>query len=86
MFKIWAKIITGEKIVRDYMYVCFDKYLEKDFHTHLMEICHEMDIPTPVVLRANVRNFSHFNITKFRNTDFVESVDFDCLQLENAST
>lgn len=85
MLKIWAKIITNEKIVKDLMYIRAEKFYERDFHTHLMEICHELDIPTPVVLKCHKHNFMRFNITKFKASDFVESVDFDSLQLENAS-
>ncbi len=85
MLKIWAKTIVREKITRDLMYIRAEKFFERDFHTHLMEICHELDIPTPVVLKSHKQNFMRFNITKFRASDFVESVDFEYLQLENAS-
>ena len=50
-----------------------------------MEICYEMDIPTPVVLKSHRHNFSQFNTTRFRASDFVESVDFETLVLENVS-
>jgi hypothetical protein len=43
-----------------------------------------LDIPTPVVLSSHVRNYTLFNVAKFRKEDFVESVPFDTLQLENA--
>lgn len=53
------------------------------FLSYLMDICHEMDIPTPVLLKTHIFNFAKFNHVKFLPRDFVESVDFDCLLLEN---
>ncbi len=85
MFKIWAKTQTGDKIISDYMYINGDKYDEREFAAYLMEICHEMDIPTPVILKHHIRGFHSFNITTFKAEDFVESVDFDKFVLENAT-
>lgn len=84
MFKIWAKTITNHKIVDSYVYHSADKFDSEEFLYYLTDICHEMDIPTPVVLSSHVRNYTQFNITKFKKEDFVESVPFDSLQLENA--
>ena len=85
MFKIWAKTQTGDKIISDYMYINGDKYDEREFAAYLMEICHEMDIPTPVILKHHIRGFHSVNITTFKAEDFVESVDFDKFVLENAT-
>lgn len=85
MFKIWAKTITNNKIEKDYLYHSADKFSSEDFLYYLTDICHEMDIPTPVILSSHVRNYNLFNTTKFRKEDFVEHVNFDMLQLENAS-
>lgn len=84
MFKIWAKAIADHKIVKDYLYHSADKFDADEFLYYLTDICHEMDIPTPVVLKSHVKNYMLFNIAKFRKEDFVESVPFDSLQLENA--
>lgn len=85
MFKIWAKTIKNHKITGSYLYHSADKFDTNDFLQYMTEICHEMDIPTPVILSAHIRNYSVFNIAKFRKADFVESVPFDMLQIENAS-
>ncbi|MCI8458462.1 MAG: hypothetical protein HFE46_02205 [Clostridia bacterium] len=84
MFKIWAKTIQNHKIVGSYVYHSADKFDGADFLYYLTDICHELDIPTPVVLSSHVRNYTLFNVAKFRKEDFVESVPFDTLQLENA--
>jgi len=85
MFKIWAKTIKNHKILQSYLYHSADKFNPDDFLYYLTDICHDMDIPTPVILSSHVKNYTQFNIAKFRSTDFVEHVGFDLLQLENAS-
>lgn len=84
MFKIWAKTLIGDKITGDYMYINGDKYDREQFNNYLIEICHEMDQPTPVVLKSHLNSFHSFNIVTFKASDFVEYVDFDKLVLENA--
>lgn len=85
MFKIWAKTLVGDKITGDYMYISGDKYDPTQFGNYLIEICHEMDEPTPVVLKSHIRSFHSFNIVTFKPADFVESVSFDKMVLENAT-
>jgi len=84
MFRIWAKTIKGEKIKKSEIFAYDGKFLDKDFNRYLIDICEQMDIPTPIVLSCHVRNFSAFNITKFKQPDFVEKIDFDALVIENA--
>ena len=82
MFKIWAKTYVGDKITGDYMYINGDKYDETEFTAYIIEICHEIDEPTPVVLKHHLRSFHSFNIATFKASDFVESVNFDRMTLE----
>jgi len=83
--RIWAKVMLGDKIKKDLIYTS-DKAIEADtLQGDIANLCHELDIPTPVVLKSNVSNFFEFRITRFRSTDFVESVDFDMLVLEDAT-
>lgn len=85
MFKIWARTIIGEKTSGDYMYINGEKFDGERFHEYVAELCHDMDIPTPVILRSHTNSFQAFNIAVFRPSDFVESVGFDKFVLENAS-
>ena len=84
MFKIWANTLYNHKITRSYVYHSADKFNADDFLYYLTDICHELDVPTPVILKSHVYNYCMFNTAKFRKEDFVEQVDFDTLQLENA--
>ncbi len=82
MFKIWAKTIENDKIKLSHIYKGEGKYDSSLFQKYISEICEQMDIPTPVVLKSHIRNFDNFNMTRFSSTDFVEWVHFDYLTIE----
>ena len=79
--KIWAKTVLGEKITRSLLHeqtlIC-----ESNFDQTLYEICQQLDLPSPLVTPTNLRHFFAFNHVKFKPRDFVESVDFDYMELE----
>ena len=80
--KVWAKTIVEEKITRDLLYEYDAISNEDEFVSVLQGVCEQMDIPTPVATRVNFNHFVAFNNTRFKPRDFVESVDFDVLDLE----
>lgn len=80
--KIWAKTTVEDKITRDLLYEYEAIANENEFVAVLQEICGQMDIPTPVATRVNFNHFVMFNNTRFKPRDFVESVDFDLLDVE----
>lgn len=82
MFKIWAKTIKNDKVQKSLMYKGEDKYDTELFSKYLVEICEQLDIPTPVVLKSHTRNFDTFNVTRFLPSDFVEQVNFDAFTIE----
>ena len=79
--KIWVKTILGEKITRSLLHeqplIC-----ESNFDQTLCDVCQALDLPTPLVTPTNLRHFFAFNHVKFKPRDFVESVDFDYMELE----
>lgn len=82
MVKIWAKAMKEQKIIRDVIFEVIDK---KSFEEALRDICYLLDAPVPLVLTKHIHNFKHFNQCKFLASEFVESIDFDELVLENAT-
>lgn len=80
--KVWAKTIVDEKITRDLLYEYSSISNEDEFVAVLQEVCGQMDIPTPVATHVNFNHFVMFNNTRFKTRDFVESIDFDVLDLE----
>lgn len=81
--KIWAKLITDGKIKKQFVYEKQERLTYSRFFDYLSDICHELDIPTPVLLKTHIFNFAKFNHVKFIPRDFVESLDYDQLFLEN---
>lgn len=83
MIKIWAKLETNHRLGKNIIYESLDKYNSQTFYLHVQEICHRLDIPTPVIIPSHIQNFDQFNTTTFLSRDFVESIDFDKLILDH---
>ena len=83
MFRIWGKVIKEGKIIKQVTYERVDKFAYSSFFNYLADICEELDIATPVLLKTHIFNYAKFNTVKFIPRDFAESVDFDKLVLEN---
>ena len=81
--RIWVKLMTGGKIQKQFVYEKAEQLTYSHFFDYLVEICQEMDIPTPVLTKTHIFNFAKFNHVKFPTRDFVESLGYDYLFLEN---
>ena len=80
--KIWAKTVKDEKISRDILFEYEHITNLDEFVSTMQQICEQLDIPTPVATHVNLRHFVMFNNTRFKPREFVESVDFDMLDIE----
>ena len=80
---MWGKIIKDGKIIKQVTYERLDKFTYSSFFNYLADICEELDIATPVLLKTHIFNYAKFNTVKFIPRDFAESVDFDRLVIEN---
>lgn len=80
--KIWAKILNGDKIIRD---VIYDRELvltPSNYQKMLQEISYKLDVATPVTLPTHFKHFERFNRIKYIPRDFIEEVDFSAYILE----
>lgn len=84
MIRIWARTMKDNKISRSYIYESIDNFSEDKFFMHIEKMCHEIDIPTPMVLKNHINNYVEFNNALFLPRDFIESIDFDSFIIENA--
>ncbi|MBE5734118.1 MAG: hypothetical protein E7347_03595 [Clostridiales bacterium] len=83
MIRIWAKVIKKTKIIKQFV---LEKPTEMDysmFFDYLREICENLDVPTPVLIKTHLFNYAKYNVVRFSKDDFMESIDFDKLILEN---
>jgi hypothetical protein len=53
-----------------------------DAHQALQEACHELDLPGPLWLDKNEREWAEFGMTRFLPDAFFESVPFERLEIE----
>ncbi len=83
MFAIWAKLMKDGKILKQVTYRRDDKFSYSQFFVYLTDICEELDISTPVLLKTHIFNYAKFSTVRFIPRDFAESVDFDKLVLDN---
>lgn len=83
MFRLWGKLFKNQSLLKDYVY----ESNEDDTITHhvkngLIQICSELDISHPLWLSLNIKDFTHYQKTRFRKDNFMENVDFDYLEIE----
>lgn len=83
MIKIWAKVMKNHKIQRQFVFEKDGEIDYSEFFDYLREICENLDIPTPVLIKTHLFNYAKYNNLRFAPSDFVEQVDFDRLILEN---
>lgn len=81
--RIWAKLITDGHIKKQYVYENAEKLTYSHFFDYLTDICYALDVPTPVLTKTHIFNFAKFNHVKFTQNDFVESLGYGHLMLEN---
>lgn len=83
MFRMWGKIFADNRILRD-ITICdtaAEKNRTKKVFDALDEICYTFDLGKPIWLDQNVREFQKHDKTRFYQDNFIETVDFDFLEI-----
>lgn len=83
MFRLWAKEWKENHMIKD-MVVCDeseDTRTHKVFHA-LTEICYEFDLSKPIWLDATTEEFKRHSKARFYQDNFVDSIDFDYLEIQ----
>ncbi len=83
MIRIWAKVLKNNKIKKQYVFEKSENMDYSMFFDYLREICENLDIATPVLIKTHLFNYAKYNVVRFSADDFMESIDFDKLVLEN---
>ena len=83
MIRIWAKVMKKGKIIKQYTFEKEGVIDYSEFFSYLRDMCEHLDIPTPVLIKPHLFNFAKYNNVKFLKDDFMESISFDRLVLEN---
>ena len=83
MVKIWAKVLSKGKIIKQYTLIKDENMDYSMFFDYLREICGNLDVPTPVLIKTHLFNYAKYNVLRFSSDDFLEQINFDRLVLEN---
>lgn len=86
MIKIWAKVMKKDSIVKQFVFERDEDMDYSQFFDYTREICENLDIPTPVIIKTHLFNYAKYNCVRFKKDDFVENIDFEKLVLENIAT
>lgn len=83
MFRLWARIFQNNHMLRD---TCIEDTSE-DTRTHkvfraLEEVCYEFDLGKPIWLDKTVSDFKRHSKARFYQDNFIESIDFDYLEIQ----
>ena len=82
MFRLWAKEFKDTRMLRDMMVEddSSDTRTHKVFNA-IEKICYEFDLCKPIWLDKNIAEFKRLSKTRFERDSFIESVDFDYLEI-----
>lgn len=83
MIKFWVQVIKDTKLQVNFIYTSEKKYNRKDFFEHLVEICYELNIATPILNKHHFDTFEEFRSMTFLPRDFVEETNFDKMIIED---
>lgn len=83
MLKLWGKLIKHHKILRE---AVLDTELTGDtaqtVRSALNDFAPALDIARPIWLPKNETDLTKFIVTRFYPDQFMESIDFDWLEIE----
>ena len=82
MFRLWGKVFKDNRMLNDTV-ICDDSddtRTHKIFHA-LDKICQEFDLSKPIWLDSTVAEFKKHDKTRFYQDNFMDSIDFDYLEI-----
>ena len=75
---LWVKTIRHHRTDKQATVPC----TRGDAHGALREACHELDLPEPIWLDKNERDWEEFGMTRFLPDAFFEAVPFERIEIE----
>jgi hypothetical protein len=80
---MWGKLVENNHVLQD-LTVCID---DEDTRTHkvfraLDEICDAWNLAKPIWLDTNISEFKRRSKTRFTQDNFIESLEFDYLEIQ----
>jgi hypothetical protein len=83
MFRLWGKILKDNRLIKDTVVINdTDNTRTHKVLNALESICVEFDLSKPIWLNVNISEFKTRGKTRFYPDSFVESIDFDYLEIQ----
>ena len=82
MFRLWGKIFKDNRMLKDTV-ICDDTddtRTHKIFHA-LEEVCYQFDLSKPIWLDSTLAEFNKHDKARVDQDNFVDSIDFDYLEI-----
>ncbi len=80
--RIWAATRDMDKITKEVVMDFPAAHSEDEWNAVLGDICHELDLSRPVLLKKHLNELNTFRHTAFLPADFMEGVDFSKFTLQ----
>lgn len=83
MFRMWAKLWQDNHMLKDTV-ICDDgnENRTRKVFSALEKICYEFDLSNPIWLETNISEFKRHDKTRFRQDNFIDSIEFDFLEIQ----
>ena len=84
MFLMWGKLVKNNRTIQDTVAEIPYGSLTRTqmVFQALDEICVRLDLGKPIWLDANIREFQLRDRTRFGQDQFIETIDFDFLEIQ----
>ncbi len=84
MFRLWAKIFKDNRMLRDIV-ICNDRAdlnRTRKIFAAIEDICYQFDLSKPIWLDSTVADFKKHDKTRFTQDNFIDSINFDYLEIQ----
>lgn len=84
MFRLWGKIWKSNHMLKDAVIEIDDATLTrtKKIFQALEEICYQFDLSKPIWLDSTIEDFKRHDKCRFYADNFIDSIEFDFLEIQ----
>lgn len=84
MFRMWAKLIKNTRVMKDTVICISDYSLTRTamVFQSMEDICYQFDLGKPIWLDSTVKEFKTHSKARFYQDNFIESIEFDFMEIQ----
>ena len=82
MFRLWGKIFESSHLIKDAVIERDDDTRTHRIMNAVDELCVMWDLSRPIRLDKNVNEFKKHSKTRFYKESFIDSIDFDFMEIQ----